>query len=756
MNQFFEKKIFKISTIALIFIFYVIISYNNRFDVDFFFASGDNYQVTDLSNYLYKKYGLWEFFQNGRVDNQYFSNYFYLILKIFFSLFKIDNNLTSVYLTFAYLFFSFVSFYISIKILNLNLDFLNKVILSLSYSINFFVFYIFWYTWGYTTTITIYIFIPIFISSFFAFNLEKDIKKKINLLIKIIPIIFLGNVAFGNIAWLLIVLLIYFLIYLILNLKFIKEKKFYELINNFKFFILFIFTFIFFTFGSIVINYISIQDIGTISSFNQENLFNWLFWQSQQLPSAFFFTKHYQFINTLYNLQYLTIINYIIIFYLIYKIDKWDISFKVFTTLLFILIFFTFKGISIFPEILVEFLFGKTLFYSFRSEDKSSVMLPYFCLTIIAFGISYLNKKKIIISILVLLINFASSFPIITGGIQENHGINIDKVVKPNFKSQKKIDDDIKNFKKITNSDVEHIFYNMLETPHSITVSPGWNDFLNSSHRGISYFEQFTKFQLINLNSNNYLLGENVLAVWNQSSEVSDWDINILQLLSVKYILHHKDAPLTKFNNPEKIINLEKDKIIRNIYEGKNINIYEVNKKYLKKKVYIPKNIFFGSLLEKNLNGTLSKNRELDTLDFGFISKNVLNSIYVSASEILKKKDLVKKTQIENKNFDTKINFETDDLLKFSVKNPKDKFYVAFTQNYNKFWDLKCLNCSDKVKINHLKLNQNLNGWLITGKNENSEIKFQLNYRLNNLINVYFYILIAFYLFALWIRRKFL
>ena len=64
MNQFFEKKIFKISTIALIFIFYVIISYNNRFDVDFFFASGDNYQVTDLSNYLYKKYGLWEFFQN--------------------------------------------------------------------------------------------------------------------------------------------------------------------------------------------------------------------------------------------------------------------------------------------------------------------------------------------------------------------------------------------------------------------------------------------------------------------------------------------------------------------------------------------------------------------------------------------------------------------------------------------------------------------------------------------------------------------
>ena len=102
------------------------------------------------------------------------------------------------------------------------------------------------------------------------------------------------------------------------------------------------------------------------------------------------------------------------------------------------------------------------------------------------------------------------------------------------------------------------------------------------------------------------------------------------------------------------------------------------------------------------------------------------------------KKDLVKKTQIENKNFDTKINFETDDLLKFSVKS-KRKFDVAFTQNYNKFWDLKCLNCSDKVKINHLKLNQNLNGWLITGINENLKLT-QLNYRLNNLINAFLYI----------------
>ena len=41
MDQIFEKKIFKILTFTLIFIFYFIISYINRFDVDFFASGSD-------------------------------------------------------------------------------------------------------------------------------------------------------------------------------------------------------------------------------------------------------------------------------------------------------------------------------------------------------------------------------------------------------------------------------------------------------------------------------------------------------------------------------------------------------------------------------------------------------------------------------------------------------------------------------------------------------------------------------------------
>ena len=161
MENIYGKKIYKYLTFILLAFIYFFIAYINRFGEDIFFASGDNYQIVDISTFLSKKFGVWEYFQNGRIDNQYFANYIYSLLELLFNLFKVSHNYSSVFLIWSYLFFSFLSFYYSLNILNLNLNFLNKILLSVSYSINFFVFYIFWYTWGYTTTITIYIFIPI-------------------------------------------------------------------------------------------------------------------------------------------------------------------------------------------------------------------------------------------------------------------------------------------------------------------------------------------------------------------------------------------------------------------------------------------------------------------------------------------------------------------------------------------------------------------------------------------------------------------
>jgi hypothetical protein len=758
MKNIYEKKIYKYLSFVLISFIYFFIAYGNRFGEDLFFASGDNYQITDLSNFLSKKYGVWEYFQNGRVDNQYFANYLYRLLELFFNLFKISHNYTSVFLIWFYLFFSFLSFYFSLQILNLNLNFLNKILLSVSYSINFFVFYIFWYTWGYTTTITIYIFIPVLLSLFISYSLEEQVVKKNKILIKSIPIIFIGNIAFGNVAWLLIILLTYFFIFLILNISNLKNKNYSKFTTNLIYFILFIIIFIIFSLGSITINFISIQDIENLSSINKSNLFNWIFSQYQPLPSAFFFSKHFQWIDTLKNLQYLTILNYAILFYVIYKIEIWNTLLKIFFTLLFLSIFFTFKGVSILPIPLVELLFGETLFYALRSEDKSSVMLPYLCITTLALGVSLLQKKKILLCSFILIINIASSYPLVTGGLQLNHGININKVTKPIFKSQKKIDRDIKIFKKITNNDEDYKFYNILETPYSVNASPGWNDFQASLHRGISYFEQFTKFQLINLNSNQYILGKDVLPSWNESSEVKIWDINIIKLLSIKYILHHKDAPQTRYNNEDKILNLEKNKIVEKIYEGDNINIYEVNKKFLNKKIYIPEYILFGNALKTTIDNNYQKNPFFNKIDFAFFTEDYKNSNSKSIVKLIDKIEIIqsKNKIFENKNFDTKIKYKEENLKEFSVINPKKQFYIAYTQNYNKFWQLVCQNCPGNTKISHIKLNHNLNGWKIEQSGDNSELKFKLNYRFNNYINIYFYTLIAIYSLLQWINRKYL
>ena len=92
MKNIYEKKIYKYLSFVLISFIYFFIAYGNRFGEDLFFASGDNYQITDLSNFLSKKYGVWEYFQNGRVDNQYFANYLYRLLELFFPFYHYSNK----------------------------------------------------------------------------------------------------------------------------------------------------------------------------------------------------------------------------------------------------------------------------------------------------------------------------------------------------------------------------------------------------------------------------------------------------------------------------------------------------------------------------------------------------------------------------------------------------------------------------------------------------------------------------------------
>jgi hypothetical protein len=754
-NNFSNNKKNKFIYFFLVFLFFFICSYNNSIEAGLFFASGDNYQIVDLSNYLSKKFGIWEFFESGRINNNFFSDFLYHSIFIIFSKFYIDNSYTSSVLMFLYLFFSFLSFYYSLTILNINLDFIIKIFLSISYSINFFIFYIFWYTWGYTFTISAYIFVPILISIFYKYNKETSSLKKIKIIIIYLPIFFISNVAYGNIAWLIIFNLINLFIFLITNFNTVKKKEIKNFLKNLTFFLIFNFIFFLFTLPSIVINFFSIKESFLPNIENLDSLFNWIYSQNQMLPSAYYFIRHYSSMNTLNNFQLLTIINYIILFYLLLKNKKWDEKSYIFFLLLFIIIFFTFKGIGILPSGIVNFIFGETLFYSFRSEDKSSILLPFICLIIISINLTVLDKGKITISLIIIIINLLSSYPIITGKIHKDHGINIDKIIKSKFKTIKKIDEDIVAFREITNKDSDNFLYNILEAPYTLTVSRGWSDFTNSSHRGISYFEQFSKMQLININKNQNLLSKNLLEFWSKKENLESWDMTILKLLSIKYILEHKYVPEMNYDTKKKFIILEKQNIIKKIYNGKNINIYEINKNYLNPKIYIPDKIIFGPLKNNNSLEKLVKNNKFN---YSFVNEETDQSKNYNTNYILEKitNTKVNYRYFKNKIDTTTINFEETKINKFYINQPNKEFYLAFTQSYDDYWKLKCLNCPKNIIIEKVKINGNFNGWKIILKEKINSLEFEIDYQLNKYVNIYFIFLLVVYLLLLWIKKKLL
>ena len=121
----------KILASILIVSFYLLISANAIFPSGIFFSSGDTEQIINFKNFYYKKNGIWEFVDAGRVNNNYASNFYYYFIFFIIDLLDLPDNYLSFFLKFTYLFFSFLSFFVSLKILKLNINFnSNELILN--------------------------------------------------------------------------------------------------------------------------------------------------------------------------------------------------------------------------------------------------------------------------------------------------------------------------------------------------------------------------------------------------------------------------------------------------------------------------------------------------------------------------------------------------------------------------------------------------------------------------------------------------
>jgi hypothetical protein len=337
-----------------------------------------------------------------------------------------------------------------------------------------------------------------------------------------------------------------------------------------------------------------------------------------------------------------------------------------------------------------------------------------------------------------------------------SHGINISKTEISNFQSLKKIDNDLLKFQELTSSNKDNDIYNIIEVPFFITVSSGWYNFPNSSHLGVSYYNQFTNMQLIGFNSSEYLLGNLVIPFWSSRSENSNWDINIMNTLSAKYILNHKLAPRTTYNNTnKKLDDLVNKKIINKIYTGEGIDLYEIKKQYLNKKIYIPETVIESCIMKYDANRTLLP---ADIKPKTAFTLNKCNLDINFVRENIEKKDQDEYT-IYQKPADSELSniIYNKEIMNFTFEgvNLKENFFIVFTQHFNQLWELKCKNCKNNQEIKHIKINNSMNGWIIN-KNNQDKLEFSIYFKLENYIRIYLFFLIAIFLSSIWIKRKFL
>jgi hypothetical protein len=743
-----NKIYFEYTFFFIIIFFFYIISYLNKFPESFFFSSGDVYTLLDYNLINQKNIGIWRLENFGSVDTDYIWKHFYNL--IFFL--KINNLFTiDQIIKFIFFILSFFSFYLSLNLLDINLNKKIKVILSLSYCFNFFVFFLFWYTWGYTPTFFIYCFLPLLVCSYIKFYKSKSIKSKINSLLISIIIIFFSNIAFANLAYYLIVnffllcITIYFIICENENKIKIKNIIYY-----------FGYTLIFFILSlpSIFPSLISVFDI----SYNSTgyDLSSYIIGQAQILPGIFFMSNHVFNVKTMYNFQFLSILNFIIFFYFIKnklyekKLGKFIIYF------IFLIIIISFKGVGFMPMESISNFFTKNILYVFRSEDKSSFLIPFLLLIFFAISLERFKEKlKLKISLVILIINILSSYPLILGGIQTKHGLLINKnqtYEDSDYSMIKKLPADYSKIISYLNnlSSNEQTLYNVLDFPSHISSSMGWSKYSALKHHGVSPYDHLIKFQVLNMNSDQDVFLKdnfNTANFFSNNKSMKLWDINFLRQNSIKYIIVHKDIDSREYVNSiyEKILSMINHENIEVIFNTKNLILLKNNDDNLKQKIFLPKYIVSGFLYNNYIN-FINKIKEDDKKIDTFLWRNSKNKFSETSLNINlffneEELEIINNVKKDINGLKTKINNlkKQNNFYTFDIETNDKDFQIFFNQKYNFGWMLDCIDCNKNIKIKKNNSNFNINSWKVIN---NSETPIKLNFKIYYIFNdIYDYIL---------------
>ena len=562
----------------IILLFFVFIAFLlNHFSPNSLIGSGDYVQFPNPNQILYNLLFYWSYVSTNGFFNPLFVTFpFYALLAFINILFKGNSTMITHFDILFLLYFSYISFYLSTKIIYPEGKNTVRIGSSLAYSLNNFTLTILTYSWGYTHQFLIYIFLPLLISTYIRILLEK--KSLFKNFILLLLVLSISVPAFNNAAFLELIL---FLEFLLLTF-FILLRKIAIDLNLFKrlFIICVAYLLVFYWFILANYNYlITVIRNGSVIGFKSVSIESLLSGTSSNLLNSFSLFINSTRLND--NILYLILpLLYFVILLslLIYKIKVYKKLDKFTVIFLFLILFFILLSVRLYVPFssINLFFYSSFIFSPFRSPDKIFLVIPFlyvFMVFILLNSLKFNNKLLTLIFFLLIII----PFPFYFNGI----GKSVTKQDNKGYMLNIKIP---KVYLGITNLiGKDHRELSIISLPYSVVNSLNWSNYPMWHYYGVDFLGLLYNREYISANTSDLpVIGKNYsFKVFNDEKQKPDKLLKLFQQFSGEYILYHNDIDPYWIKNSQYLKStlniLVKQSKLELIQSNKYFDLYKIN-----------------------------------------------------------------------------------------------------------------------------------------------------------------------------------
>jgi hypothetical protein len=601
---------FLVAAHAAVFLFFIVLTFFiNKIPGDKMVAQGDFFQgidnIKNTSSYLFT----W-FNNSGQGSyNPLIVSYPYYLFQGVLEKIGLQSGQVADLQIFLFLYLSFLSFYVSLRILGKtfykNFSSITSFGGALFYALNIFTFEILSYSYGYLHFFLIYIFIPILFVLFLRCILQPSIKQYA----VYVPVFLLATISFNNVAFLASLFLFQFLFVSVFWLFKRKLKIIFDYLIlvtiqtllSLYFLLPFLFSEIAYTsklkdtqsFGGNVINNIVQQTSSTLINVLRFNT------QSYHFPGINLYAT-----NFLGNIIPLTIGFLPIILIVTLLLNKsWKhkkqgseniILFSLLINLLIYIILVVrisapFEGIS-------RFLFNLPGFLIFRSPEKIFLIYNYIIVLLTTFALDYLlsNKWRYFIIALLLLIPFPFYIGGITKYMETGFSSDLQTPLTDGYKDLVTIPHPYLDIQSEINKDPNQ--ESIISLPYAVVNSLNWSNYPMWNFVGADFLHLLYNKFYISANTYDHPDLETELSFkeFNDAKEDPAMLLSLIQKFSGKFVIYHKDID-PSWIEQDKYTETALQKLVVGGYLNKDtsntyFDLYTINENYFVPLIHLNEN----------------------------------------------------------------------------------------------------------------------------------------------------------------------